>query len=392
MKILLVKKIGTDIHGTVTLALRLFNYFNENGHECYLTQYNNSPLLQELKWKSYLLKVNEWWVPFHAKRYQAVEFDVIYCLTTDDAVTGLQLQYRYFRKAKLFIGVYHPKQFFVPTFFFPNYREYLNRKIVKRIPPANLVFMDEPCKVSHSKYYSMFFDESPVIPLPMEIYGKVLAPVNDTNKIVSVGRLNNFKPYPFGVIKAVHFLKNNGYPKLTYHVVGDGNNLEKLTSLVKKLGLKDNVIFYGNVPYAEINEIIKDAFCFIGMGTTVGEAAGIGLPSLVAIIDEEDKTYGLIGSLPENILGEPGEQLPLYNYQDALTNILQLSDGEYKAEQARSIEKASFFSVNRVGKKFIEMFNGGQVFSMKISLMANMIYLFTKVQVRFLVKKEYRHK
>ena len=92
MNILIVKKIGSDIHGTVTLALRLYNYFNNNGHNCYLTKYKKSSLLLNLPEPKKLIEVNEWNVRTHAKKYQSLSFDVIYCLTSDDAIIGLQIQ------------------------------------------------------------------------------------------------------------------------------------------------------------------------------------------------------------------------------------------------------------------------------------------------------------
>ena len=105
---------------------------------------------------------------------------------------------------------------------------------------------------------------------------------------------------------------------MNYHIVGEGENFGQLKKMIEELSLQNYITLYGSVPYTKINDIIKDSYCFIGMGTTVGEASGIGLPSLVAIVDDVEHTYGLLGNLPENIVGEPGENLPLFNYSNAI--------------------------------------------------------------------------
>lgn len=392
MNILLVKKIGTDIHGTVTLAFRLYQYFNNNGHNCYLTKYKDSVLLQNLQEPKKFIDINEWNVSQYAKQYRALQFDAIYCLTSDDAIIGLQLQQKYFTGAKLFLGIYHPRQSFVPTNFLPNYKEHLNKKVFTQLPPENIIFMDDACKQSHSSYYKINLKQAPIIPLPMEIVGKELSSISVKYKFSSVGRINDFKPYPFGVIKAISQLVKKGYTDLSYHIIGDGENMDSLKKLVEDLGLQEMVTLYGNVPYTKINELIKDSYCFIGMGTTVGEAAGIGLPSLVAIVDDEVNTYGLMGNLPENIVGEPGENLPLYTYTEAIEKILLLDENDYKNERKKSLEKASYFSIENVGKKFIEQFELGKKSAIKISLLGNILYYLTKIQVKYFIQKKYRHK
>lgn len=392
MNILIVKKIGSDIHGTVTLALRLYNYFNNNGHNCYLTKYKNSSFLLNLPEPKKLIEVNEWNVRTLAKKYQSLSFDVIYCLTSDDAIIGLQLQNLFYTAAKVFLGIYHPRQSFVPTKFLPNYKEHLNKKVFNLLPAENIIFMDEVCHKSHSQYYNLSLKKSPIIPLPMNIEGQELSSNYIKYKFSSVGRITDFKPYPFGVIKAIANLKERGYKDMNYHIVGEGENFGQLKKMIEELSLQNYITLYGSVPYTKINDIIKDSYCFIGMGTTVGEASGIGLPSLVAIVDDVEHTYGLLGNLPENIVGEPGENLPLFNYSNAIEKLLQLSDDDYKKERRKSIEKAAFYSIEKVGKKFIEHFARGKNSSIKISWFSNLLFLLTKIQVKYFIQKEFRHK
>lgn len=392
MNILIVKKIKENIHGTVTLAGRLFHYLNTNGHICYLTQYGPSSIIAGFSNQDKIIPASEWNIRRHAAAYSNLQVDVIFCLTITDAITGYRLQQHYFKQAKLFIGIYHPNQFFCPTDILPNYMEWLHKKIARTIPAANLFFMDEPCKKSHERYYNVAYTQAPIVPLPMVIAGKRLSNTHHPNKIVSVGRLNNFKPYPLGVIAAMAKLKTEQGIALQYHIIGDGPLMPVVKKAAETAGLGDAVHFYGQVPYEQINDTIKDAFCFTGMGTTVGEAAGIGLPALVAIVDSPDKTYGLLGRLPENIVGEKDEPLPLQRYDAALLELCRLSPEAYRKEQELSLQKAAFFSVENVAGLLLAAFEKGQPSKLRIGWCSNILYQISRIQVRLFVKKQYRHK
>jgi glycosyltransferase involved in cell wall biosynthesis len=280
----------------------------------------------------------------------------------------------------------------VPTHFINNYQEYLFTKIIKNTPPANLIFMDEACKRSHTEYYKLNFEDSPVIPLPMTIVGKELSDYYDKRKIVSVGRITDFKPYPFGVVKALKKLNDNKKLSFKYHIIGDGCNFLKLKKLISDLKMEDDVILHGTVPYFKINDLIKDACYFIGMGTTVGEAAGIGIPSIVAIVDEENESYGLLGRLPNNILGESGEDLPTKSYEELLDNLSNLTTDAYKKERQLSLEKSNYYAVENVADSFINVFKKGTDAHLKISILDLLFYKAAKIQLKFFLKKRYKQK
>ncbi|HQY19010.1 MAG TPA: hypothetical protein PLZ40_11220, partial [Ferruginibacter sp.] len=61
-------------------------------------------------------------------------------------------------------------------------------------------------------------------------------------------------------------------------------------------------------------------------------------------------------------------------------------------ERRKSIEKAAFYSIEKVGKKFIEHFARGKNSSIKISWFSNLLFLLTKIQVKYFIQKEFRHK
>jgi hypothetical protein len=78
MKILLLKEIKTNLHGTVTLAERLFTYLNKNGYECYLSKYCESPIIDSYGFRDNILPLNQWGVKENEAFYKNLKFDIIY--------------------------------------------------------------------------------------------------------------------------------------------------------------------------------------------------------------------------------------------------------------------------------------------------------------------------
>lgn len=202
-----------------------------------------------------------------------------------------------------------------------------------------------------------------------------------------------FKTYPFGVLHAMVHLQKTMNISLTYHIAGDGPLLDSIKEMVSKLGLENSVVFHGKIPYSSVNELIQDACCFIGTGTAVGEAAGIGVPALVAIAYDAGHTYGLLGNLPPNILGESGEDLPLISFSDALSHIYQLPSGVYEEERRKSAEKAGFYDVKNVAKLLVKAFEAAVPgIPLKINLLQRIMYYIARVQIRLFSKRGYKFK
>ena len=66
------------------------------------------------------------------------------------------------------------------------------------------------------------------------------------------------------LVKAAKRLNNTFLDRFRYLIVGDGNDLENLRSLVKQLDLEELFIFVGRVPYEEVEKYYSeiDIFCY----------------------------------------------------------------------------------------------------------------------------------
>ena len=113
----------------------------------------------------------------------------------------------------------------------------------------------------------------------------------------------------------------NNCPKAKLLIIGDGPDLNKYKSYVKKQGLEENIIFTGKVPWDSIAEyyLISDVFTTASrtetQGLTVIEAMAASLP--VVCIDDESFTNTVIdnlnGKIFKNKRGYKKAIIELYN-------------------------------------------------------------------------------
>lgn len=105
---------------------------------------------------------------------------------------------------------------------------------------------------------------------------------NNDFVLISVGELNKNKNHRAVIESLVYFKEEN----IKYIICGEGPLFEKLTELVEKLDLSDNVIFLGY--RNDINELLQISNVFVfpsfreGLSLSVMEAMATGLPCLVS--------------------------------------------------------------------------------------------------------------
>ncbi len=87
----------------------------------------------------------------------------------------------------------------------------------------------------------------------------------DTFEILTVGRLSSDEKYKGHdlVIQALINLKNKGLDQIIYHIVGSGNDIERLRTMVIENNLTDKVIFHGYIPDTNIHEIYNRCSVFV---------------------------------------------------------------------------------------------------------------------------------
>lgn len=214
------------------------------------------------------------------------------------------------KQVKNITGIFHPNAYFMPGQ--PADRVFLNKITLSLYGASNTFFMNEECKLSHEIRFRIGYDLSPVIILPV-IDGaeyvsnyKLRSTAKNTLKILSVGRIVAFKAYNRGAPAIINYLKASGV-NAEWDIYGYGPEEETIKISASNMGVSDQLHLLGLLPYGMLSAIVNDYDIFVGMGTAAIEAAASGLPSICAIIDQEDGSYGFVHELP---LGNVGEVIP----------------------------------------------------------------------------------
>lgn len=192
------------------------------------------------------------------------------------------------------------------------------------------------------------------IPLPVD-----LKPFRDIErrpkpyKIVSVGRLDDYKTYNLFMPAIIRRLVDQGFD-MSYEIYGEGVFRPQIEALVEELGLKERISLMGYLPYAQFPEVLEEAYAFIGMGTAAIEAAAAGVPTIYsAPRDMAGVTHGLLHRFDLTELGGFAEETnPTLKVKDVLRGLLNLETEQYKLECQKSHDSMELYSMGRVMSQY----------------------------------------
>lgn len=233
----------------------------------------------------------------------------------------------YFKDPGLKIGLI--KSFFSPSFC---------RCIAKGIVNGYMFFMDEE-NLEHSIVENnVLLDEneydSKIVRLIFPCTNKE-GKENKTIQLLSVSRADfPFKGYLKGLIEIFSKLKER-YNNLSLTIISSGNDLDKLEEWIKESNSKISLV--KNVSYSDLFEFYKKSNIYIGMGTTVLEAASesnIVIP--VSPYTYECKSDGLFSDNPKWLLTEIDSGNSIENM---LKNLIEMPSTRFKDLSNDSLNK-----------------------------------------------------
>lgn len=275
------------------------------------------------------------------------KYDAIFACGWRSFIQGLLIKNKFMPDSHLLVGVYHPREFCWDKESF-SYGQRLVRQLFLDFPKENIVFMNEPCRNTHQDRLKIDFSASPIVPLSVDLsrYQTVKKQRNAAKgKIVSVGRLVDFKSYVFTLLPVIASLVKKGI-NVEYHIYGDGPERQKLENLIQQRGLSDCVYVHGTLPYSKFGEVMKDAWLFVGMGTALIEASACGVTCLTAIEScMESKTFGFFHKQVGFCVGEAEEKNPKINMLDSISELLSFTPEKYLALCNQSVDRARVFDV-----------------------------------------------
>lgn len=199
-------------------------------------------------------------------------------------------------------GVFHPRAYFMSGE--RRDRVFLNHLLVRAIGKNFLFFMNEECRQSHAHKWSIDLAASPILALPINQVEAIWQPSEKhVVRIVSVGRLVDFKTYNLGAAEIVRTCLNQGI-EVTWDIYGDGPLYDAIKTSIEVAGIADRVRLTGLLDYKDFSSTVVGYDLFVGMGTAALEAAMTGLPTICATADQVSRCHGYIFELPFGNVGE----------------------------------------------------------------------------------------
>lgn len=371
-----------DTGGIETLIIRTIKWFCKNNYLVTLFLYNREgdliKYLRNLKRlkiivydynsvynKSFLSKnilklpskfFYELQISYLDKRYlRSNKYDLIYSF---DPYSFL-ISYLFNGKISL-SGVYHPKAYYIGSN--KRYEKYLGSH--DKDFTDKLMFMSESVKHNIEKYFHKKL-KGGIFPLPVKIpkrrevlKGELNYKRFSSKKIISIGRIVDFKIYNFYMVDIIESLVKD-YPEIEYHIYGYGALQNKLLEKIDKSTAKKNIFFHGKLNYSNMCDVLKDCFCFVGMGTSLIEACLFEIPGITAIAyDNKFKSHGFLYELPKYECGGlKDNKNPKYKVERLIRGLLNMPKDKYKLISQKCKTKAEEFDIENIMTDFMEYVN-----------------------------------
>jgi glycosyltransferase involved in cell wall biosynthesis len=242
-------------------------------------------------------------------------------------------------------GVFHPKAYFMPGQ--PPDRLWLNRRILSAYGSEHVFFMNRESLVLHEDFMGLRFDKAAIIPIPVEVDAPswVQQAGQDTLRVVSVGRLVDFKAYNLGAGRTVRECLNNGV-SVSWDIYGYGPQHDLIEKSIAEQGMQSRVFLKGMVQYHELFKVMGQYDVFVGMGTAAVEAAAMGMPSLVAQVESQDRSHGYLDELPFGNIGEVIEGMPARLLSEILCEQARRTPQERQQCADRCLAAARRYSID----------------------------------------------
>jgi glycosyltransferase involved in cell wall biosynthesis len=374
MKILLLNNCK-EMNGTHSVIYRLCKQLSLDGQEVYIYHFGGraSRFIPDILHYVKVIYLKD----LIFKRAKKININVIFTPTLNTFLLATYLKDKFFNDAKILMGIYHPRQLL--------HRGCDTKAIVRvvdniigNIDKRNIMFMSEVVKRAHEEIFNISFSESEILPVPMDSVVFRERAMPKIKKIVSIGRLVDFKKYPYHVIEVIAELWQEGI-EYYYDIYGEGEFSIELQALIDKLNVAPYVKLRGSISFDKINEVLKDAYLFIGMGTSIIQACSYGVPSFVAYDSyslDEASTYGFYHDITGYEVGEIREDLTRVLLIDSLRSAAQLTPEEYTQLVHKAYQKADLFSSDKVTQKFYQIVNHASS-TQKFSVgLIKLLYLF----------------
>jgi glycosyltransferase involved in cell wall biosynthesis len=393
---LLIVNLHLEIGGVETLLVRLIPRLVESGVNVTLLLLSNRINKEFAKaLKPYCeIKVISNAFPYSKEKVQKFlggNFDVAFYTISQSLIVGSWLLNRAgYSNVRVALGVFQTEIFCAPSDGWRLHRKYIHYLLRCAIPSKSIIFGNSAGRDSHAERLGVNFSDSPIIRLFVDVekYNFKDKLRLSRKKIVSIGRVNDYKTYNFTVMPVIKRLRESGLD-VEWHVYGDGEQFDKFKQYIEAYKLELGVFAYGPIPYSQFQAVLDDAFLFVGSGTSLIEAAACGVPSLTTIeYWPEAETYGFISEIEGFNMIEPGLNKKIYKIEDRVRQLISASDEDYLRIQAAERNKAFEYSGTSVVSEYVKSFNQIKMMGSPLRVgIAGLLMYFIPATLGFFVNK-----
>ena len=265
-----------------------------------------------------------------------------------------------------------------------------------------IVFMDDETKNFAKEYYQSYdFDLSKleIIHLGMEEGDNIEENAvkekyySEHRQILTAGRFDfPFKGYILGTIDAFAKLQKD-YPNTELLIIGS-ESLEGERMVAEKIShygpeVANRIKVLKSLPYEHFLQYMKNAYAFVGIGTTLLDAAKMGVPGVVGIANMyDDISYGLWEDTPDILGGSYEENLATKStITDDLSRILEMSYEDYLqlCMKHRSLMVQSY-GLQHIGEQIMNHKTTNEQPYSKFALMAYSFLYFVPLELKRAIK------
>ncbi|MBF6633976.1 MAG: glycosyltransferase [Planococcus sp. (in: Bacteria)] len=341
--------------GVEMLVVRMVKWLSDNDYNVTLFLYSSGgPLIRQLETlKNVTILVDEdpsdpsinMWL---ATKMLTKRFDEPFDLVYSFSPMSFLLSYLVPAKKRM-SGVYHPESY---------KHESVSSvvKFLKLIDPKfyqKLMFMNPSIKQLTEEAIGERVNDT-IFPMPLDFCSdtKTLGNFN-SRRIVSIGQLSHFRTYNYYMVDIMERLIQID-PEFTYHIYGTGQGEDDLRNKIANSPARDHIFMHGAFTYEDKKRALQNTFCFVGMGVSLIEAAGCGIPAITTKInDPNGLSKGFLHQLPPYESGDTLKEDKELIFVEAQIEKLLSSQKEYKKTSRCDRVKAGEFESNQVMEKFI---------------------------------------
>jgi len=389
LKKILFINLYFEIGGVETLLLRIIRSLNNEGYSStvlLLRKRYDPCLLKQLREIANVIFLSDirCLSPKKIKSKLGASFNHIFVTINDALLVGAILQRWLYPGSHLIAGVYQTEIFCAPITWRYLHRRVINDLFCYCVPDQNKIMVNEATRDYHQLQLNHDLSLSKVVPLIVDIekYAPPKREQVNRNKIVSIGRLVDFKTYNLTFFDVLLSLNDKGL-YFEWHVYGDGPLDIQMQELIERYGLQEQVFLHGVLNYSNFKSVVSDAFVFVGSGTAIIEAAACGVPVIPAIeYAETAVSYGFFNEIEGISFCEPGVNKKSVNIISLILMLSKLDASEYNRICFLSTEKAEIFSEKNVVNLYLSAFSNSLDSKSRISLSQLLSFVW-----RFIISK-----